>query len=362
MISQFRVRDTEQESFMIRHLSIAAILSSLFCSLCLGFAETKSSPSSAGAVLVEIDGNKISVAEFERKKPAALFQARNAFYEAQRKALDEFVVEYLLEQQARKENVTTQELLDRHVSKVVNKDLSDEVLKVYYEGVDTAEPFESAKDKIRKYIEDRRIAKAKAAYIQSLRDQANVTVRLEPPRVQISLKDAPIRGNAGAPVTLVEFADFECPYCQVAHPLVDKVRNEFGDKVAFAFKDLPLPNHANAQKAAEAAHCAGAQGKYWEYYDVLFTQKQLDVAKLKEHARGLKLNGDAFNQCLDSGGQAARVKTDLTEAQALAIPGTPAFFVNGRLLNGAVTYEILRKAIQEELGQSPAGQAEVAAK
>jgi protein-disulfide isomerase len=337
---------------MILYRSITAILSSF---LCLAFAESpKTPPSDDTVVLVEIDGTPISAAEFKRKKPQALFQARYALYDAQRKALDAFVDDYLLERQARKENVTTAELLKRHVEDVIEKDPSEEVLKVYYEGVDSNEPFETAKDKIREYIRQRRIAKARAAYMQSLRSEAKIAIRLEPPRTEISLKNTPIRGAAGAPVTVIEFADFECPYCQVVHPELAKLRGDFGDKLAFAFKDLPLPNHTNAQKAAEAAHCAGAQGKYWEYHDLLFEKKQSAIANLKEYARGLNLNGEAFDKCLDSGAQAARVKADLVEAQELSIPGTPAFFVNGRFLSGPVRYEVLRNAINEELGRSSA--------
>ena len=338
---------------MIRNLSIALIFSSFFCLLCFGFAEANSSSqSNDGAILVEIDGTRISAAEFNRKKPGALFQAQIALYETQRKALDAFVDEYLLERQAKKENVTVAELLKLHVESGIEKDPSEEVLKVYYEGVDSNEPFETAKEKIREYIRQRRVAKAKAAYMQSLRSEAKIAFRLEPPRAKISLKDTPTRGVPGAPVTLVEFADFECPYCQVVHPHLAKLRGDFGDKLALAFKDLPLPNHANAQKAAEAAHCSGAQGKYWEYHDLLFEKKQFDMAKLKEYARGLNLNGDAFDKCLDSGAQAGRVKKDLAEAQEMAIPGTPAFFVNGRFISAAASYEVLRNAIQEELSKS----------
>src|SRR3954447_3218530 len=177
---------------MIRYPFITAILSSM---LCLAFAESpKKSSSDDTVVLVEIDGARISAAEFNQKKPGALFQAQSALYETQRKALDAFVDEYLLERQARKENVTTEELLKRHIEGAIEKDPSEEVLKVYYEGVDSNEPFETAKGKIREYIRQRRIVKAKAAYVQSLRSQAKVAMRLEPPRADISLKQTPIRG------------------------------------------------------------------------------------------------------------------------------------------------------------------------
>jgi len=342
----------------------SGLIGFLFLStVCLAFAESPKSPSAGGgsAVVVEIDGVPVTADEFERKQPA-LFQARNTLYETQRKAVDQFVDEYLLERQAKKENVSVTELLKRHVENVIAPEPSDEVVKVYFEGVDSNDPYEVAKPKIREYIKQRRLAKARAAYMQSLRSEAKVSVRLEAPRVQLSLKDTPLRGEKSAQVTVVEFADYECPYCQIIHPHVAKLKADFGEKLAFAFKDLPLPNHANAQKAAEASHCAGAQGKYWEYHDQLFEKKALDVAGLKQTARDLQLNGEAFDKCLDTGAEAAKVKASFEQAQALMLPGTPAFFVNGRYLSGAVSYDVLKSAVQEELGKSSASTVQIATK
>ena len=338
---------------MVLYRLVPVVLSSV---MCLAFAETPKSQlaSDDTVVVAEIDGVRITNAEFNRRKPQALFQAQQALYDAKKKALEALADDILLEREARKENVTVEELLKRHIEPAIGKEPSEEVLRVYYEGVDSTEPFETAKDKIREYIRQRRIIKAKTAYVESLRSKAQISYRLEPPRAEISLAGTPIRGAKNAPVTVVEFADFECPYCQMIHPDLTKLRAETGDKVAFAFKDLPLPSHTHAEKAAEAAPCAGAQGKYWEFHDRLFETKQYEVAKLKETARQLNLNGEAFDKCLDSGAQAAFVRTSLNEAQALTIPGTPAFFVNGRFISGPASYEVLRNAIQEELAKASA--------
>ena len=124
-------------------------------------------------------------------------------------------------------------------------------------------------------IRQTRLTKAKAAYLKTLRSEANINIRFDAPRAAISLKDTPLRGLPGAPVMIVEYADYECPYCQQIEPTLAKLRAEYGGKLAFAYKDLPLPMHSQAVKAAEAAHCAGAQGKYWEYHDLLLSSKQL---------------------------------------------------------------------------------------
>lgn len=303
---------------------------------------------SAASAVLEVNGLKMSLSEIERKKPQ-LFQARSGFYEVQRKAIQEFADEILLEQQAKKEGVTVAELLEKRVNSKVDKNISDESLRVYYDGIDTHEPFEKIRDKIVQHLNQKRANKAKAAYVETLRKQTEVAIRLAPPRTQVSLKDVPIRGRADSSVVLVEFADYECPYCQQSQPVLDRIIAEYKDKVAFVYKDAPLPMHANAQKASEAAHCAGAQGKYWEYHDLLASAKEFELPTLKDRARKLALDGAAFDKCLDSGDKAAVVKASLEEAQSLGLQGTPSFFLNGRFFSGLMSYEKLRDLVEEEL-------------
>lgn len=306
-------------------------------------------PSDSAVVLVQGSGLKLTLKDLEDKRAAAMFQARTNYYETERKAIEDLVDQSLLDEQAKKEGLTVKELLDRHVNAVIAKDPSDEALRVYYEGVDTAEPFEAVRDKIVDALRQRRIAKAKAAYMQSLHSQNPLTILLEPPRAPISMKDVAVRGSEGSDVTLLEFADFQCPYCQQIQPSLSKIEAEFKGKVSFAYKDYPLPMHPDAEKAAEASHCAGAQGKYWDYHDVLFANRQLDPPSLKTYARDLKLDTKAFETCLDSGQMAGVVGTQNSEAQALGLQGTPTFFVNGRFVSGNVTYERLKSVIAEEL-------------
>ena len=314
-----------------------------------GAAPVAGVPSDGTAVLVEGGGLKLTLNDLEEKRPAAMFQARTNYYETERKAIEDLVEQSILDEQAKKEGVTVQQLLEKHVNSAIAKDPSDEALRVYYEGIDTTEPFESVRDKIVDALRQRRIAKAKAAYMQSLHAQNPMTIRLAPPHAPISMKDVAVRGSQGPGVTLVEFADFQCPYCQQIQPSLTKIEAEFKGKVAFAYKDYPLPMHPDAEKAAEASHCAAAQGKYWEYHDVLYANKQLDPPALKTYARDLKLDAKTFETCLDSGQMAGVVGTQNSEAQALGLQGTPTFFVNGRYVSGNVTYERLRSVISEEL-------------
>lgn len=331
---------------IINKTFVAGILAFTSCA----FAEptTDTRPQSS-PVLVEINGRTVTLAEFEQKRPNAMFQARNTYFEAQRKATEEFVDEYLLEEQAKKQNISVSELLKREVDSKVAKDPSEEALRVYYEGVDTTEPYEAVRGKIIDALRQRRAAKIKAAYMQSLRSQAKIAFRLSPPRAPISLAGTPVRGAAGVPVTLVEFADYECPYCQQIQPVLDKLEAEYKGKLAFAYKDFPLSIHPNAQKAAEATRCAEAQDKYWAFHDALVAKKQFEVPVLKQLARELKLDGQKFDKCLDSGEKTDAVKAHAAEAQGLGVQGTPTFFMNGRYVSGAISYETLRAMVEEEL-------------
>jgi protein-disulfide isomerase len=302
------------------------------------------------SVLVEINGVKLTVADLERQRPGSLFQAKNSYYEATRKAVQDYIEDYLLRKQAEKEGLTLEQLLERHVTSTLPPDPPEEALKVYYEGVDTTQPYEAVRGQILESIRQRRLARAKNAYIESLRSQAVISMKLSPPRAEITYQGAPMRGVANPSVTIIEYADYECPYCQETQPALDKLETEYKGKVAFVFKDTPLPMHSHAEKAAEAAHCAGAQGKYWEYHDLLFKERQLEVPQLKEAARELKLDAHAFDECLDSNAQAGVVRTQLNEASRLGLQGTPSFFINGRFYSGALSYEKLREIVEQEIG------------
>lgn len=329
---------------------LVGMLASVPC-LSAGDAGSAGAPSAVSTVL-EVAGVRLTLADFERARPTALFQARNAYYEAQKKALEAYADELLVEQQAKKEGLTQAQLFERHVLSTLPGDPSEESLRVYYEGVDTTEPFDAVRGKIAASIRQRRIDKARAAYIASLRAQNSVAVRLSPPRAQVSVANSPLRGSRNAPVTFIEYADYECPYCQQVQPVLDRLRTEYKDSVAFVYRDVPLPMHGLAQKAAEAAHCAGAQGQYWEFHDRIVVGKGLEVPNLKETARSMKLDSDKFNRCLDGGEKADVIKSSLAEAQGLGVQGTPSYLINGRFLSGIVNYETLKSIVEEELAGS----------
>ena len=167
------------------------------------------------------------------------------------------------------------------------------------------------------------------------------------------MSDAPFLGAENAPVVIHEFSDFQCPFCQRLTATLEQLKSAYGDDVRLVFKDYPLPNHAQAFKAAEAGHCALEQDKFWELHDAMFeNQDALEVEDLKRHAGMLGMDQTAFDACLDSGRHAARVNANLREGQEVGVSSTPTVFVNGRAVLGAAPYALFEQVIEEELERS----------
>ncbi|MEM2138121.1 MAG: thioredoxin domain-containing protein [Candidatus Anstonellaceae archaeon] len=173
----------------------------------------------------------------------------------------------------------------------------------------------------------------------------------------IKLDGLPYKGGADAKVTIVEYSDFQCPFCQRASPTVKQMLSEYGNKIKFYYKHFPLSFHQNAQKSAEAYECALEQGKQWEYHDKLFEKSQADGtglnnADLKKYAVELGLDANAFNSCLDSGRMAGKVSADTAEGSQNGVSGTPAFFINGEAVVGAQPYSAFKQVIDRKLAEA----------
>jgi protein-disulfide isomerase len=308
------------------------------------------------SVLAEVNGHKLTDVDLEQKKVGSVLQARYQYYLSQRKALDQLVDDELLSLAAERKHLTVDQILKNEVYKDI-KDPTEDQLQVYYEGMESQEPYPAVRDRVLEHIRQLRRDKARAAYVKNLHTDASLRILLAPPVADVNLDDAHFRGAKNAPVLLVEFADYECPYCEKVNPLIQKLSEEYGDKLAVVYKDFPLPMHHRSQKAAEAARCAGEQGKYWEYHDVLYYSRQLDINELKKHAQVLKLDEGRFNECLDSGATAAAVQKDLEEGKQLNLPGTPSFFINNHFFHGAMDYSALHEMVEQQLHATPNPQA-----
>jgi protein-disulfide isomerase len=172
----------------------------------------------------------------------------------------------------------------------------------------------------------------------------------EPPVQKIEIGKAPVKGPANAPVTIVAWSDFECPFCSRVVPTLKQLEEEYKGKIKVAFKHQPLPFHPNAKPAAAAAMAAHEQDKFWEYHDKLFAnQRALDRASLEKYAEELKLDMGKFKAALDSGKYNALIEADSAEGSRVGANGTPTFFINGRTLVGAQPVDAFKRMIDEEL-------------
>src|SRR5712691_6043964 len=212
---------------------------------------------------------------------------------------------------------------------------------------------EQARKEARSALVRERAGRALQELVERLSREAQVTVSLrapEPPVMTISVGNGPAWGLLAAPVTLVEFADFECPVCKDSLPILLAVRSLYSEQVRIVYRNFPLASHPQARPAAEAAHCAHEQGQFWAYHDALFAKApDLQASDYVRLAARLKLNAADFAACLSSDRPKVAVAKDLADAQALGLSGTPTFFINGRYLSGYQTLDTLKQYIDRVL-------------
>jgi protein-disulfide isomerase len=276
-------------------------------------------------------------------------------YEARQRALDFLVEEQLLEQEASRRGVDRDSLVLREVTAQLAA-VTDSAVAAFYEQNQQrmgGQSLASMRIRIRQYLTSNEHRRAWDGYLSRLREETAVTLRLEPPRavIEIAAGDR-VRGPQDAPVVVVEYSDFECPYCVRAQDAVQQVLEQYGDRVRHVYRDFPLAMHANAHVAAQAGLCAGEQGRFWEYHDLLFANsRQLQLEALRSYADELGLEAAAFDECLTSGRYESAVDDDMASGKAHGVTGTPAFFINGRRLSGARPFVEFQQIIDDELSR-----------
>lgn len=267
------------------------------------------------------------------------------------KALNSIIEDKLITAEAARNRMTRQELLHAEVESNVQTPSPQEV-EAFYEANKSqiAGPKAQALPQVRQYMIDSSRKRYRDMLVGNMKRNFKVTTFLDPLRTEVAIAGYPARGPANAPVTIVEFADFECPYCGRFYPTLQLVEKNYGTRVRLVYRQFPLTNiHPKAQKAAEASLCANDQGRFWEFYDALFNdQSRLDVSSLKQQAQALRLNTTTFNSCLDSGKHAATILKDKEDAKKVGVTGTPTVFINGRLLAGR-SYSEVQEVIEDEL-------------
>lgn len=334
--------------------------------ICLALSACTSSEPDRGETVARIDGDTITLEQVDARVQEAEPEAWVSLYEARQRALGYLIDERLLAQEASRQGIERDSLVQREVVETLAA-VSDSAIAAFYEAnrqrMDS-QPLEEVRDQIQRYLAGAEHRAAWLGYVAGLRDAADLKVTLEPPRARIEVsEDEPSKGPVDAPILLVEYSDYECPYCGRAQPAVQQVLRTYGDRVRLVFRDFPLKMHRNASAAAQAGLCAQEQGRFWEYHDTLFAhQRQLRPDDLRRYAANLQLDTAAFDACLESDRYATAIDADLASGEQHGVSGTPAFFINGRRLSGAQPFAAFQQLIDDELERlaqttsgSPAG-------
>ena len=309
-------------------------------------------------VVATVGTSSITLAEVDDKAleaPTSNFSGKlsQALYDARRFALDEMIASMLMDEAARADGIDRAALVEKEItSKVAN--VTDSDIAAWYQANQArvqGRTLAEVRQPIRSFLTQERMQAAREKYIGELRSKTAVRVMLDPPRQKVAMAaNSPTRGPANAPIQIVEFSDFQCPFCFRVGPSLKQVFDKYGDRVHLVYREYPLPNHPHARGASEAGLCANEQGKFWAFHDRLFAnQQKLSPNDLKQHATDLGLDGAKFNACVDSHKYADQVEADIEAANNAGVNGTPAFFINGRALSGAQPFDEFKRIIDEEL-------------
>ena len=328
-------------------------------SLCAKSSHATPAAQDPKAAVARIDGTVVTEGDLaaEVKVPLAAAEARFAeeAWGIKRRGLDSLVERRLLDARAKKEGLTVDALVAREITSKVGEPDEAQLQSVYDQTKASGRqlpPLSEIRAEITRYLKGEQTVQVRQAYLARLKAEAKVQITFPPflpNRVDVKA-EGPSKGSPNAPITIVEFSDYECSYCGGAEATVKRVLDAYPGKVRVVYRDFSLSIHPNALKAAEAAHCAGEQQRYWDMHDVLFAnQTALKVDDLKAHARKLGLDAAKFDACLDSGRMAGIVEANHKAGEALGLDGTPTFFVDGRPYVGSRPFETFQEVIDYTL-------------
>lgn len=330
----------------------------LLGSAVFGFGRDSQSGSTSdpATILAVVGDSVITEADVQAARPSEFLRARQQLHDVTSQVLDALIQEKLVRMEAEARGVEPQELLRTEVDSRV-EDPSEERIQAFFEERNLQGSMERLAPQIREYLRSQSRRALLDAFVADLESRYLVERHLEPLRMNVATEGFPSKGPRDAPVTLVEFSDFQCPYCLVFHNTLQKVEETYGDQVRFVYRHFPLASiHPQARDAALASLCADEQGEFWKMHDALFAnQHALGRDQLKSTARDLGLDGDEFDECLDRDEYADVVASDVRAGQAVGVQGTPATFINGRFVNGAKPYEEVAEIIDEELARANSG-------
>lgn len=314
-------------------------------------------PAPSKEVAASIGGEQILEKDLVKGVESDLYEAEMKVYEIKFAKLQSMLLEKFMNQDPDKKNLTNDEFLDKYIAK--NVKISDAEVEKFIK--DRQIPKEQVNPEIKTRIVEFLTVEAKKVavekWIGEKTKKSPVEIYLQRPTLpvfEVNVGDAPFKGGADAKVTIIEFSDFQCPFCSKGATVLAEIEKKYGNKVKIAFKHYPLPFHAQARVAAEASMCANEQNvKYfWKMHDTMFAdQSKLDKDNLIATAKKAGVKEAEFKACLEAGKYKARVDSDVAEGGKIGIKSTPTFFVNGKLISGAQPIEVFSEVIDAELAK-----------
>jgi protein-disulfide isomerase len=313
-------------------------------------------PTSKPGVVAKIGGEEITEEALIGDDKMDFFELKKREYELRMDRVNRLITEKLIGAEAKKANLSLEDFINKNVVKGEVKISDAEVKKFVAEKkIPESQVNDQIKDRIKQFMANEKRQNLVQAYIARLTKSSPVEVYFEKPKmdVKVEIGNSPILGSKSAKVQIVEFSDFQCPFCSRAADTVHQLQKKYGKKVAIAFKHFPLPMHKDAKPASEASMCINEQStdKFWKYHDLLFkAQDKMDTASLEKMAKDVGADVAKFKACFESKKYAKAVEADMQYGEKVGVRSTPTFFVNGQIINGAVPLEQFAEVIDEELG------------
>jgi protein-disulfide isomerase len=312
-----------------------------------------------GTVLAAVNSEPIRIEAINERMKAYVYKLEMRIYAAQKLVLDRRINDLLLVADANKRNIGPEEIVHTEITEKLKPPTEAEIAKFYDENKERIKTdLAAARNDIANYLQQQQQEKLETALSEKLRAGAKVQMFLkepEPPIINVSAANGPSRGDPQAAVTIIEFTDFQCSACGAMYPVMEDILKSYGNRVRFVIRNFPLTlAHANAFRAAQAASAANAQGKFWEYIDLLFkNQSALDVDSLKKYATQVGLDRKRFDAEFDSGKYDTEIRRDMEDGEMYGIEGTPTIFINGVILTPTqFSADGLRAAIERAFARA----------
>lgn len=343
-----------------QEVTLALLLFALFSHLIPYENSAISAATGSEPVVAAIVGDEqITDDRLEVLLGSKLFELKKDIYRMKRDRLDQLIVEIILHREAKAQGKTTEQFLEvtaplsrfTATDAEIDKYLQDNEEKL----ADFRGTVKELRERVKSFLQQQKRSQALKDYAHSLYPKYGVRINLPAPaptRVKIDLEGAPTQGPPEAPVMIVEFSDYECPACRSTHEVVKKVKAAYGSHIQWVYKDYPLRRHKFAFKAAEAAHCAEEQGKFWEFQDLLFGADDLSAPNLVKLAGDLGLSKEKFSRCLDDSKYKELVEKNIQDAARSGVDRTPSFVINGAVYVGGHGFDMFKKVIEEELAKA----------